>query len=424
MRVLHVNDGDRGGSIIAMTRLHGGLKKAGVDSKILNRRTFDDPDTTAIPRSSLVARLESYVQKFTSPLGLNDVHCLSTFAINDMDVYSRADLLNLHTIHGGFFNYLALPKLTTSKPAVFTIHDMWALTGHCSVSFDCDRWKSGCGRCPYPDAPPRIRMDNTRLEWKLKDWVYKHSNLTIVTPSKWLTEQVHESMLGHLPVHCIPHGIDMDVYRPLDRDACRAMLGIEPGKKALMFSAHTMNQSHPHSFLKGSDLLGEVLRGLPQATKNDCVLLLIGAGGTALAHGVGIQAVNLGYVNSPQLQAIAYSAADLFLTPTRAETFGLTILESMACGTPIVSFHVGPVPELVRPGISGYLAAREDVEGFRRGIQELLEDPALRSRMRHACREIAVNEYSLELQVRRYMNVYQELLQPAAGASRVLTDAS
>lgn len=411
MKVLMVNDGHQGGSIVAMNRLHTGLKEAGVETKILNRvNVLNSSDVIEVPHPRGIWRVESLLRKITWRLGLNDIHCLNTFWIKEMKPYVDADILNLHTIHGGFFNYLALPTLTAKKPAIFSLHDMWSFTGHCSFSYDCDRWKIGCGKCPYPDINPPIRRDNTRLEWKLKNWAYTHSNLTIVTPSKWLTEQAKESMLKYLPIHYIPHGVDIEVYRPLDREQCRSMLGIAPNRRVLMFSAMNMNQSHSHSYRKGCDLLLAALGGLPESLKTECTLLLIGEGAAPLAEAVGIKAVNLGYLSNEHMQAIAYSAADLFLCPTRAETFGLVLLESMACGTPVVSFRVGPVPELVRPGVTGFLAEPEDAKSFRQGIVALLEDDILRNNLRQKCRDIAVAEYSLDVQVQRYIKLYQDVL--------------
>src|SRR5262249_35033136 len=152
------------------------------------------------------------------------------------------------------------------------------------------------------------------------------------------------------------------------------------------------------------------LAGLPESLKRDCVLLLIGEGGGPMAEAAGIEAIDLGYVSNDRLQAIAYSAADLYLCPTRAETFGLVLLESIACGTPVVSFRVGPVPELVRPSVTGVLADAEDAEGFRNGIVSLLEDDKYRNELRRTCRNVAVSEYSLELQVKRYIDLYNSVL--------------
>ncbi|HEY5866584.1 MAG TPA: glycosyltransferase family 4 protein [Candidatus Tectomicrobia bacterium] len=413
MRVLLVNAGDygRGGGHIAMYRLHRGFRKAGVDSKLLCKyKQLESSESVAIPHSFLSSRLEPRLGQLTSRLGLNDIHCLSTFKIRGLRVYQEADLLDFHGIHSGYFNYLALPSLTAHKPAILTLHDMWHLTGHCMYSYDCERWKSGCGQCPYPEAYPPVQRDNTRLEWKLKNWVYKRSHITVVTPSAWLTTLAKQSMLGDLPIHHIPNGVDTDVYRPLDRGHCRSLLGIPVGKRVLLFSAMRMNVSSLDGSRKGGDLLVKALRSLPDSLKAETVLLLLGDGGEAITEAVGIPALNLGYVSSDQLKAIAYCAADLLVLPTRADNLPLGLLESMACGTPLVSFRVGGIPELVRPGITGYLAEPGDANDLSNGIIQLLEDEALRHDMSQRCRAIALKEYPLALQVQRYLELYSQVL--------------
>jgi glycosyltransferase involved in cell wall biosynthesis len=413
MRVLLVNAGDygRGGGQIAMYRLHRGLRQAGVDSKILCKyKKLESSESVAIPHNFLSSRLEPRLGQLTSRFGLNDIHCLSTFKIQGLQAYREADLVDFHGIHSGFFNYLALPALTAHKPAVLTLHDMWYLTGHCTYSYDCDRWKIGCGQCPYPDSYPAVRRDNTRLEWKLKNWVYKRSHITIVTPSSWMMMQARQSMLGDLPIHQIPNGVDTEMFQPLERTQCRSLLGIPVDKRVLLFSAMRMNVSSFEGFRKGGDLLEKALRSLPESLKAETVLLLLGEGGEGVADAVGIQALNLGYVSGDQLKAIAYCAADLFVLPTRADNMPLGLLESMACGTPLVSFRVGGVPELVRPGITGYLAEPGDANDLSNGIIQLLEDEALRQDMSQRCRAIALQEYPLELQIQRYLELYRQVL--------------
>lgn len=406
MKVLQVNYsdyGNGGGGAIAMYRLYLGLLRASVNCKILSCvKTLASDDSTAIQRQS---KLESQIKRVTSKLGLNDIHCISSFKIKEDKFYLEADILNFHILHSGFFSYLAIPSLTISKPAVYTLHDMWSFTGHCAYSYDCDRWKIGCGKCPYPDTQPAIQRDNTHLEWKLKNWVYSHSNLTIVADSSWLAERARQSMLNRFPIHHIPYGIDTETYQPLDPLQCKSLLRIPSGKKVLMFGSVSLKDPR-----KGGDLLIKALQNLPESLKGETVLLILGDGGEAIAQAVGVQTLNLGYVSSDHLKAIAYSAADLFIFPTRAEAFGIVLQESMACGTPMVSFKVGGVPDVVRPGVNGYLAVPEDIKDFCSGIVQLLEDQSLRDRMSQLCRAIALSEYPLELQAQRYIKLYRQIL--------------
>lgn len=413
MKVLHLSyygpEGATGGAI-STRRLHFALRKAGIDSKILNKQRADESlHFVAFRASKIERKVDSLLRKvILLPLGLRSVEGVGSLKIRKNEAYLDADIIHFHRIFE-FFSYLALPWLTKSKPVVFTLHDMWSFTGHCYASLDCDRWKIGCGKCPYLDIFPfqAIGRDSTRLEWKLKNWAYSHSNLSIVTPSRWLAEQAKQSMLNRFPIHWIPHGIDTEVYKPLDKEQCRSVLGIPFGKKkVLAFVAMALN-----NYIKGGDLLLKALESLPESLKAEIVLLLLGHGGRHITNSVGIQTIDFGYVYNDRLKAICYAAADLLIHPARGDNFGLVLLESMACGTPVISFRVGGVPELVRPGITGYLAKPENTEDFRDGMVQLLEDEPRRNHMRQQCRAIALKEYNLELWVQRCIELYRQLLQ-------------
>jgi glycosyltransferase involved in cell wall biosynthesis len=412
IKVLHINTwGGIGGAFIAADRLHQGLLKLGIDSVLGYGRVFNNSDSAlqnSIEYKRIVKRtkkIERLTIKISKRLGLNDIGNLSAFALKNQDYFRRASVLNFHNIHSDYFSYLALPAFTADKPAIWTLHDMWSITGHCAYSFDCSRWQTGCGKCPYPETEPSISQDATALEWKLKNWVYKHSNLTVVTLSNWLTEQVKDSILNRFPIHHIPNGINTEIYRPLNPEQCKTILGIPNGKKVLLFGAQILKD-----FRKGGDLLLKALSSLPESLKAEIVLITIGNGGEVIAKAVGIETLNLGYVSSDRLKCLAYSAADLFIFPTRADNLPLVLQESMACGTPMVSFKVGGVPDLVRSEITGYLAQPEDAQDLGNGIVKLLEDQPLREKMSHNCRAIAIEEYPLELQVERYLELYHQVL--------------
>ena len=408
MKVLqiHGTDAPVGGGPIAMLRLHGGLRQAGVQSRILCPKTTRS-DSVAIPYVPGTGRLRA----LTMRLGLNELHCLGSFKIPSLAAYAEADLLHMHCLHGGFFHYMALPMLTKTKPAVYTVHDMWPFTGHCCYSYNCDRWKNGCGKCPYPELPNEIRRDATGWEWKLKEWGYGRSNLTIVAPSTWIYRLAQQSMLKHLPIHHIPYGVDTDVYRPLDREMSRTALGIPPGKKVLLYIVRRMTPSHKASYNKGADVLAQAVRDLPAALRKETVLLLVGEGASAFASELDMTTIPLGFISSDHLKALVFSASDLFVFPTRADNLPLVLMESLACGTPAVSFDVGGVSDLVRPGITGLLAEPENAKQISERIVQLLEDGNLCDRMRRQCREIAVKEYSLDLYIDRHRALYRQALE-------------
>ncbi|MDX1976968.1 MAG: glycosyltransferase family 4 protein [Pseudanabaenaceae cyanobacterium bins.68] len=405
MNILHINQSDiSGGAAIAGYRLHQELLAQGIDSKILVGTSKTDSDFIAdIPRRQTVDKI---LNRITSNLGFNYISLLSSFGIPRHQFYQDADILNFHNLHTGYFNYLAIPKLTENKPTIYTLHDMWSFTGHCAYSYDCSKWKTGCGKCPYPDTYPSISFDNTHLEWKLKKWIYSKSSLFIVSPSTWLTEQAKASMLGQFPIYHIANGIDTSLYQPLDRSLCRVSLALPQDKRVILFGAETLKDGR-----KGGDLLINALERLPSSLKAEIVLVTFGFGAKPVSS---IPTVNLGYISSDRLKSLVYSAADLFIFPTRADNLPLVLQESMACGTPMVSFNVGGVPDLVRHMITGYLAKSEDIEDFGNGIVTLLEDQNLRDQMSERCRDIAVKEYNLTMQTRQYVELYQKILNSSA----------
>lgn len=322
-----------------------------------------------------------------------------------MPEFRDADVIDIHGIHGNFFSYLALPKLSREKPVVFTLHDMWAITGHCHNSLDCERWRSGCGGCPYPDTAPAISRDSSGIEWKLKGRSYGRSKLSVVAPSAWLAGLARESMLGRFEVHQIPHGVETETLQPLDPDECRKRLGIPPGKRVLLTATNDLGRE-----LKGGDLLCEALAGLPATMARETVLLLLGQNGDQLAAKLPVEGIPLGFVSSDRDKAVAFSAADLFVHPSRAENFPLVLIESLACGTPVVAFGVGGVPEIVRSGLTGHVARPEDAADLARGVAALLDDAGARGEMSRHCRRIAVEDYSLREQASRYLDLYRTLI--------------
>ncbi|WP_017303053.1 glycosyltransferase family 4 protein [Spirulina subsalsa] len=404
VEVLHINQSDiKGGAAIAAYRLHQGLLQQGVESRLLVGEAKQAGDRIAIIPRRL--RLENQLSRLNRRLSLNYLNVISSFEIPRHPFYQQAEILNFHNLHTGYFNYLALPSLTREKPAVWTLHDMWSFTGHCAYSYDCDRWKIGCGHCPYPQEYPEITTDHTPWEWKLKNWLYQQSNLTIVTPSHWLAQQVKQSLLKHCHLEVIPYGIDLDTYQPISPSLARTALGINHYKNVLLFGVENLSYRR-----KGADLLIDALEKLPPTLKQETVLLTFGNSSDKIAQIVGIPNVNLGYIESDRLKALCYSAATLTLFPTRADNLPLVLQESLACATPIISFNVGGVLELIESGKTGYLAEAENVEQFTQGILELLENSSLVEKMSQNCRKIAEQRYSLSQQAQQYKNLYYHTL--------------
>lgn len=227
------------------------------------------------------------------------------------------------------------------------------------------------------------------------------NRLHIVALCRWMLELVKDSpLLSQFPVTLIPNGVDLEEFAPRDRRLAREVLGIPQGAQVVMFISDDVTNRR-----KGSSLLLQALSGLMQA--HDLFLVSVGKGKLPVT-GL-IPCLHMGHVNNDRWLSLIYSAADVFVIPSLQDNLPNTVLESMACGTPVIGFAVGGIPDMVRAGVTGLLVPPYDVDGLCVAISDLLRDPARLAAMRDHCRRIAVEEYSRELQVRRYSELYKSL---------------
>ena len=274
------------------------------------------------------------------------------------------DVIHLHNIHGYYinievlFNYLA----EANKPIVWTLHDCWTFTGHCAhYSYvKCDKWKTGCHNCPQKKTyPSSFLLDASRKNWlKKRDLFTSVKNMKLVTPSKWLASQVVQSFLSKYPVMAIPNGIDLDVFKPTSSDF-REKNGLV-GKKIILGVASAWGPKKGlFDFVELSKQLDDdykiVLVGLTEQQKKDLPSNILKITRTNDIHEL----------------AEIYTAADVFLNPSREETMGLTTVEAMACGTPVVVSNCTAVPEVVNLECGTILESLSP-ENIKKGIKETL----------------------------------------------------
>lgn len=335
----------------------------------------------------------------------------SSFLLVNHEWFREADVVQLFNTHENYFAHTALPLISRRRPVVWRLSDMWSLTGHCTHSLDCERWMTGCGSCPLLSDYPALRWDTTAMLWKIKRWVYARSLVNIVAPSKWIEALAKRSpLLGNFPVHHIPNGVDTTVFAPQDQLEARRTLGINETKKVILFSSHKILDSK-----KGGALMIEALERLALTMNPDKVLLLVvGRGAEEWNVEVPFAIKRMGHIFDDNTMAAVYSAADIFVLPTLADTFPNAVLESMSCGTAPITFDVGGCPELVRHMETGYLAQYKDAQDLAKGMSLLLANDELRMRLRQRSLEVVAQEYPRELEAKRfktlYENIYQERL--------------
>ena len=405
LNVLHISESDAaGGAGRAAYKLHRGLNGLGHLSRMLvGRKVTEDTDIRPLKRNLLWRVLDRAAGELFDLLSLQYVFYPSSFGVLADAWFRSASVVQLHNLHGSYFGFTALPAISRLRPVVWQLHDQWGLTGHVAYSLDCERWRHGCGACPYLNEYPRLRADTTALLYRLKDRVYRGSQLNLVVPSRWMADIVHASpLLSRFPVHYIPTGIDIDVFRPGDRDDARRRLRLPLDRRIIFFAAANINERR-----KGLHLLAEALRRLEEPP-----LLLVAGNGTVAR---GIETRYLGAVMDEEILADAYRAADVFAVPTLADVLTQTAPESIACGTPCVAFDRGGVIDVVRHLETGYQARFADVDDLARGLTTLLGDSELLGKLSRRCREVAETEFAVDVQVERYAALYEELVgEPAA----------
>ncbi len=277
----------------------------------------------------------------------------------------KPDIIHLHNLHDSYIN---LPMLFSyikkhNVPTVWTLHDCWAFTGQCPhfTIVKCDKWKVGCHNCPQYKEYPASLYDNTKKMWQLKKkWFTGVKNMTIVTPSEWLAGLARESCLKQYPIEVINNGIDLNVFKPTHSNF-RKQYGI-PGDKYIVLGV-----SFAWGYRKGLDCFVEMAEKLGEQYQ----IVLVGTDDEIdknLPHNI----ISIHRTQNQKELAEIYSAADVFVMPTREENYPTVNMEAIACGTPVVTFDTGGSPEMLDDK-TGIVVEANDIEATKKAIKDICE---------------------------------------------------
>lgn len=424
MKIVHISTADiQGGAAKAAFRLHEGLSALKEGSSMYVAHKFsNDPSTTSYnPENRLPLRLVRAFRKerlrrcllpyaATRPGGYEHFrHHRTEFGREVLDQLPPADVLNLHWI-ADFIDYEQFfPRATRAYPILWTLHDMNPFTGGCHFDHACGRFADACGACPQLGS-------NRKFDLAFQIWTQKRKlfdrirpdQLSLVAPSTWLAKEVERSsVLGHFTTTVIPYGVDTDLFRPrLSQISARRALEISDDAFVVLFLAE-----YAENRRKGFALLD---RALGELTGTDNVQLLsIGKGFPATTARIPHR--HLGTIENDTLLSTIYSLADVFVIPSIQDNLPNTVLESMACGTPVVGFDAGGIGEMVRDGETGCLVPTEDVQALAAALLATRRDPVWRTAMAARCRETVLARYTLVLQARRYLQLYHQLIAARRG---------
>ena len=404
MKVVHLSTHDvRGGAAAAAWRLHRALRDQGVDSRMVVRtRHADDPHVAATDEGGIAAWHEGIITPWLRRQGPED---LPWFTIGAVDLplethpwIIEADVLHLHWV-SEWMSASAVQRLASlGKPMVWTFHDLWPVTGGVHYAGTNaptgDAWQLG-------SALPEPLRSISRREFDRKHAALSPLPVHVVSPSDWLGRVVKASAIGAAwTVHTIANGIDTSVFQPGDKQAARARWGIPADATVLLFGCAALGDRR-----KGFAPLQDALRSAPR----DGVSLVL-FGGDAVVLDYPHQLV--GSVRDPAAMASLYQAADAFLSPALEDNLPTTVIESLACGTPVIGFATGGVPDLVDDGRTGLLAPCGDVPALAACLQRFMTDAALRSRLIDEARSADKSRFSLQTHALKTIELYRACTPP------------
>lgn len=438
INILQVSTSDIGGGAEKVAwDLFQSYKELGYQSTLaVGTKRSNDPNVFCIPDSeyrnpvarffiSISSHVESSMGKISTIAGFNEKIKLAgepRRVINrlkghdDFDypgsvhvlklTEAKPDILHFHNLHGNYFDLRALIELSNQVPVVLTLHDAWLFSGHCAHSLECERWKKGCGNCPDLTIYPPILRDATAYNWQQKINIFKQSRLHVVTPCQWLMDKVQESILktGVIDSCIIPNGVNTKIFKPYSKTSAREELGLLPDDKIVLFAANGIRKNiwKDYKTLKSS---------LSIISGNNKKVLCIALGEIAPSINIGpVEIRFIPYQRDPCIVARYYQAADVYVHPSRADTFPNTVLEALACGTPVIASKVGGIPEQIIEGKTGYLVPEGDAGRMAEKITFLLENENLNRQMGCEAAEDSKKRFSLEQMVNNYLEYYKAIL--------------
>ncbi|WP_279111016.1 glycosyltransferase [Muribaculum intestinale] len=316
------------------------------------------------------------------------------------------DIIHLHNIHGYYINYEILFDYLKEwgGPVVWTLHDCWTITGHCShfVTANCDKWKATCSNCPLKkEYPASFLFDRSKKNHKIKKEKFSSiDNLILIPVSHWIDNLLKESFFKFTKTKVIHNGIDLNAFRPKEPSSFNLdKYAIPANKKYVLGVAGTWTKDKGlYDFYQLRKILSEdigiVLVGVSDKISDNLPAGIIGIKRTESIHEL----------------SLLYSNAIAFINPTWADTYPTTNLESIACGTPVITYRTGGSPESVNQSI-GLVVEQGDIEGLNNAIMEIINCTNVRFKQ-STCRDYALKNFDKEAHFKEYFEIYNNLINP------------
>jgi glycosyltransferase involved in cell wall biosynthesis len=408
MKVLHIVAGDLdGGAARGAYWLHCGLKDLGIDSKIFtnSKITLGDNSVVTINNSKkrkainiIRGQLDNLFPLFYRKRKII-IFSSGFFGVDftKTNEYKEADIVHLHWINGSFVNIKHLGKI--EKPIVWTIRDMWPMTGGCHYAMECDKYKTGCGNCEQLNSHSSYDLSKFILNRKKK---YLPKDMKIVGISHWLSDEAKKSELfKDYDVRTISNNIDSKEFFPVDKDIAKKILGIKSSKKIILVGSTNLKD-----FYKG---FNKYLEAIKQLDKEKYFLCFFGNVDKNVVSDLGFEYKSFGYLNDNISLRLVYSCANVFVAPSLMEAFGKTIAESMGCGTPAICFDATGPKDIVTHKVDGYKVESFKSDDLFSGIEWILNNKNYEELCQEA-REKVMREFDSVVVAKKYIELYKELL--------------
>ncbi len=407
MNILHIVSGELfGGAARGAYWLHQGLLQLGADSKVLinSVNNSNDPsvETTITNNLNKInGFLHFQIDQF--PLKLytkRENHFFSTaiygYNLTGHPLYKWADIIHLHWINRGFISIKQLSKI--QKPIVWTLRDMWPLTGGCHYSLECENYKYGCGNCIQLGSNKNHDLSKFIINRKIK---FFPKNMTIVGISNWISNTARESkVFKDYNIQTIFNNVNCNDFFPIEKETAKRVLGLNTTKKIILTGAHDIS-AHYKGFSK-------YLEALKYIDSENNFLLFFGNIDKTVKEIHRFKYKSFGFLNDIISLRLVYSAADVFVAPSLFDAFGKTITESMACGTPVVSFNSTGPKDIIDHKVNGYKATPFDPEDIYNGINWILQNPDYNSLAENARIKVTQSFDSVVI-AEQYLKLYESL---------------
>ncbi|MBY0245368.1 MAG: glycosyltransferase family 4 protein [Sphingobacteriaceae bacterium] len=418
MKVLHLNTYEgNGGAGRACLRLSDALNEQGVESEIMVYFQFSPSHKTinfsAIFFRKIKAVCNILAERYLTKIFVKAVKTpfsLQFFgqAIANHPALKSADIIHLHWINHGFLTPKNLEELSKlNKPIVWTFHDSNAFTGGCHVRYACQNFLKECGNCPLLKSSSA--NDISHKNWLKKKKAYSKLDFSVVAPSRWMANSAKKSsLLQFKEVSVIPNTIEIEVFKPYPKSEAKVFLGIEPHKFVLM-SGFMPSKNDKH---KGAQYLIEALNLLaqnPAIEKGNVELVIFGNKSTENMPEFPFKTTFLGNISNDTQLAQSYSAADAFITPSLEDNLPNTVMESLACATPVIAFETGGIPDMVSHLENGYLAKYESAEDLAAGIAWLYSCE-IQLLIQQNARESILKNFAPEVIAKKHIELYNSVL--------------